>query len=60
MAFDNHAGANKLARTLSERMKNEIKGALCLLILARINSEFTALTTKHFPCKDSEKRLHSL
>lgn len=27
MAFDNHAGANKLARTLSERMKNESKGA---------------------------------
>ena len=25
MAFDNHAGANKLARTLSNRMKNESK-----------------------------------
>lgn len=34
MAFDNHAGANKLARTLSNRMKMNQR-ALWFLILAQ-------------------------
>lgn len=36
MAFDNHAGANKLARTLSNRMKNESKSSLVLVLAQSI------------------------
>ena len=40
MAFDNHAGANKLARTLSNRMKNESKSSL-VLDFGSINSDYS-------------------
>ena len=53
MAFDNHAGANKLARTLSERMKNESKGPLPL-DFGSINSDYS-LTTNTFPVKIPKK-----
>ncbi len=46
MAFDNHAGANKLARTLSNRMKNESKSSL-VLDFGSINSDYS-LTTNTF------------
>ena len=58
MAFDNHAGANKLARTLSNRMKNESKSSL-VLDFGSINSDYS-LTTNTFPVKIPKKRLHSL
>ena len=43
MAFDNHAGANKLARTLSNRMKNESKSSL-VLDFGSINSDYSLTT----------------
>lgn len=53
MAFDNHAGANKLARTLSNRMKNESKSSL-VLDFGSINSDYS-LTTNTFPVKIPKK-----
>lgn len=53
MVFDNHAGANKLARTLSNRMKNESKSSL-VLDFGSINSDYS-LTTNTFPVKIPKK-----
>lgn len=47
MAFDDHAGANKLARTLSERMKVESAEPL-VLDFGSINHDYS-LITNTFP-----------
>lgn len=49
MAFDNHAGANKMARVLSDRMKKEGSSPL-VLDFGSIGSDYS-LTTNTFPVK---------
>lgn len=49
MAFDNYAGSNKLARTLSDRMKAESKKPL-VLDFGSIGGDYS-LTTNTFPVK---------
>lgn len=49
MAFDNHAGANKLARTLHDRMKKVSESPL-VLDFGKIESDY-GLTTNTFPVK---------
>lgn len=49
MAFDNHVGANKMAKVLSERMKKEGESPLALDF--GIIEEDYGLTTNTFPVK---------
>ena len=49
MAFDGHAGANKLARTLHKRMKSMSDSPL-VLDFGRIESDY-GLITNTFPVK---------
>lgn len=49
MAFDDHSGANRLARTLAERMKAESSSPL-VLDFGEIAADY-GLTTNTFPVK---------
>lgn len=49
MPFDSYAGANKMAKILSERMKAESKSSL-ILDFGKINADYS-LTTNTFPVK---------